>query len=184
MTPEEVAMTTTHPLCNRDCVATLRQIYTETGGGIVTGKISDWMKYTVSDSDSAVANGLMAVFPSATHLNCNVHHLVKGLGLGGGLRKSLVLPATQADEGEGEGGEEGQEEQINLTEAQGKRKRRKKENAAFEVVVQVCVCVCVCACVCVCVCVCCCCLLCRLPLLLLPPLPPLQPLMLWVFGSM
>ena len=39
MTPEEVAMTTSHPLCNRDCVATLRNIYTEADGGIVTGKV-------------------------------------------------------------------------------------------------------------------------------------------------
>ena len=94
MTPEEVAMTTSHPLCNRDCVATLRNIYTEADGGIVTGKISDWVGYTVGDSDPAVANGPMAVSPSATHLNCNVHHPAKGLGLGGGLRKSLVLPPT------------------------------------------------------------------------------------------
>ena len=93
MPPPEIAQCPTHPLNTPKCLTTLNKIYKhkEVRAGVMgwVGTVADHIEYTMSDCAPAVAKGMMRNFTKATHLNCNVHHLEKGFGAGGGLRKKI-----------------------------------------------------------------------------------------------
>jgi hypothetical protein len=90
MPPPEIAKCAKHPLNDAAILEVLHKVYKPiTQNWMHKGDISRWIDWTMSDSADEVGNGLMAVFPQATHLNCNVHHMTKGLQSAGGLRKKL-----------------------------------------------------------------------------------------------
>ena len=62
------------------------------------------------------------------------HHLIKGMGTGGGLRKALVASPPEEEEGEEQ---EGEEEARQQSDALRKRNKNKKDNQLFEQLCQV-----------------------------------------------
>ena len=138
MTPSEIEKCPGHPLNTPMYLATLDEIYKvkDPDAEILEweGSVAEHIEWTVSDGAEEVANGLMDVFPRAVHTNCNVHHLVKGFGQGGGLRKALKEDYSQDQSDDEE--EEGEDETAAETRARSTRKR-KRHNDRFESLVQV-----------------------------------------------
>lgn len=68
----------------------LKKMYSPAQNNTVyKGNVPKWIDYTMSDFAGQIGSGLMAVFPKATQLACNLHHMTKGLQNAGGLRKKL-----------------------------------------------------------------------------------------------
>ena len=94
MPPVEIAKCPGHPLNTELYLGTLKDIYEVDSNGIWTGDVASEIEYTISDCAIEVGNAMMRAFPKAKHLNCNVHHLVKGFGSAGGLRKKVKEDMT------------------------------------------------------------------------------------------
>jgi hypothetical protein len=140
MTPSEIEKCPGHPLNTPMYLATLDEIYKVKDPDAQIseweGSVAEHIEWTVSDGAEEVANGLMDVFPRAVHTNCNVHHLVKGFGQGGGLRKALKEDHSLEDQGDDEEEEEEEDETSTERRARSTRKR-KRHNDRFEQLVQV-----------------------------------------------
>lgn len=141
MTPSEIEKCPGHPLNTPMYLATLDEIYKikDPDAQIPEweGSVAEHIEWTVSDGAEEVANGLMDVFPRAVHTNCNVHHLVKGFGQGGGLRKALKEDHSLEDQGDDEEEEEEGEDETAMERRARSTRKRKRHNDRFESLVQV-----------------------------------------------